>query len=348
MGEQQDSIHDTQNTRFRKESITIEFLLEQLRSTVLIPLEVLEEGNLQRLVVESNLHRPGLALAGYVDLFTHQRVQILGNTESLYLKQLSDENRKSAFGNLIQFPIPCLFLTDGNRIDDDLAAMAREQGVPVILTSVSSTQFASLLGDFLEDQFAPQQTRHASLVDVYGVGILLTGKAGIGKSEVALDLVERGHRLVADDVVVATQKGANVIMGSGTDLVQHFMEIRGLGIVDIRAMFGVRAIRFQKRIEVVVDLHVWQKDAEYTRLGMVEDHVSILNVKLPRVKLPIVPGKNITVICEVVAMNYLLQHYGYDAKQVLSERLSGRIEQKLQDRKEEPKRGIEYFEHDTE
>lgn len=348
MAEQDDSAQETRDSRFRKESITVEFLVEQLRSTVAVPVTVLEKGDPGRLVVESNLHRPGLALAGYVELFTHQRVQILGNTENQYLKQLSDKERRVAFNNLIQFPIPCLFLTHGNEIDDDLAGMAHDNGVPVFSTPVSSTQFASLLGDFLEDQFAPQQTRHASLVDVYGVGILLTGKAGIGKSEVALDLVERGHRLVADDVVVATQKGANVIMGSGTELVQHFMEIRGLGIVDVRAMFGVRAVRFQKRIEVVVDLHVWQKDQEYTRLGMVEDHISILNVELPRVKLPIVPGKNITVICEVVAMNYLLQHYGYDAKEVLAKRLSRRIGQKTRDHKDEPKRGIEYFEHDTE
>ncbi|HEY5564278.1 MAG TPA: HPr kinase/phosphorylase, partial [Rhodothermia bacterium] len=185
-------------------------------------------------------------------------------------------------------------------------------------------------------------------VDVYGIGILMTGRAGIGKSEVALDLIERGHRLVADDVVIVTHKGANVIMGSGTDLVQHFMEIRGLGIVDIRAMFGVRAIRFQKRVEVVVDLHVWEAGEEYTRLGMVEDHVSILNVDLPRVKLPIVPGKNITVICEVVAMNYLLQHYGYDAGDVFSKRLNEKIEQKSMVREGPPRRGIEYFEHDTE
>jgi HPr kinase/phosphorylase len=333
---------------FRKESISVEFLVEQLRRAVSVPLETVVEGDLQRLVVESNLHRPGLALAGYIDLFTYQRVQILGNTESQYLQKLSLEDRRLAFEHLIQFQIPCIFITDSNTIDPDLIEMARERGVPVLATTVPSTQFASLLGDFLEDQFAPQQTLHASLVDVYGVGILLTGKAGIGKSEVALDLVERGHRLVADDVVIATRKGANVIMGSGTDLVQHFMEIRGLGIVDVRAMFGIRAIRFQKRIEVVVDLHVWKKDEEYTRLGMVEDHVSILDVPLPRVKLPIVPGKNITVICEVVAMNYLLQHYGYVAKDVLADRLSARIEDKTRSKQEDLRRGIEYFEHDTE
>lgn len=333
---------------FRKESITVEFLVEQLQKTVSVPLETVVEGDLQRKVVDGNLHRPGLALAGYIDLFTHQRVQILGNTESQYLKQLSDDERKAAFESLIQFPIPCIFLTDSNEIDAELVARAEEVRVPVFMTKIPSTQFASLLGDFLEDQFAPQQTLHASLVDVYGIGILLTGRAGIGKSEVALDLVERGHRLVADDVVIATRKGASVVMGSGTDLVQHFMEIRGLGIVDVRAMFGIRAIRFQKRIEVVVDLHVWREDEEYTRLGMVDDHVGILDVALPRVKLPIVPGKNITVICEVVAMNYLLQHYGYDAKEVLASRLSGRIDEKSRQRKEDLRRGIEYFEHDTE
>lgn len=333
---------------FQKDHITVEFMVDQLSSVVGVPVEALAEGDWSRQVTESNLHRPGLALAGYVDLFTHQRVQILGNTESQYLQSLEPTLRAQAFEHLIQFPIPCIFLTDGNRIDPDLCRMSTERGIPILATTLSSTQFSSLLGDFLEDQFAPQQTLHGSLVDVYGIGILLTGRAGIGKSEVALDLVERGHRLVADDVVVVTKKGANIIMGSGTDLVQHFMEIRGLGIVDIRAMFGVRAIRFQKRVEVVVDLHVWEPGEEYTRLGMVDDHVSILQVKLPRVKLPIVPGKNITVISEVVAMNYLLQHYGYDAGDVFSKRLSETIERKSVVREVPPRRGIEYFEHDTE
>jgi len=338
----------TESRVFQKDHITVEFLIDQLSTVVGVPVEVLTPGDGSRQVTESNLHRPGLALAGYVDLFTHQRVQILGNTENQFLGSLDEKSRSRAFEYLIQFPIPCIFLTDGNRLDSALTELAEKRGIPVMATTLSSTQFSSLLGDFLEDQFAPQQTLHGSLVDVYGIGILLTGRAGIGKSEVSLDLVERGHRLVADDVVIVTRKGANIVMGSGTDLVQHFMEIRGLGIVDVRAMFGVRAIRFQKRVEVVVDLHVWESGEEYTRLGMVDDHVSILNVELPRVKLPIVPGKNITVICEVVAMNYLLQHYGYDAGDVFSKRLTDKIEQKSVIRDSSPRRGIEYFEHDTE
>jgi HPr kinase/phosphorylase len=203
----------------------------------------------------------------------------------------------------------------------------------------------ALLRDFLNDQFALQQTVHGSLVDVYGIGMLLIGKSGIGKSEVALDLVERGHRLVADDVVIVTKKEEQVIMGAGTDLVQHFMEIRGLGLVDVRAMFGVRAIRYQKRVEVVVSMQLWDPEEEYTRLGMIDDAYPLLGTTLPMVKLPITPGKNVTVICEVIAMNHLLRHYKYDPAEVFASRLAERIRSKGND---QPHRGIEYFEHDYE
>jgi HPr kinase/phosphorylase len=286
-------------------------------------------------------------LAGYIDLFTHQRVQILGNTENQYLSQLSVEEQKKALGNLLQFEVPCLFLTENNSLGPELVEMVIQHNIPLYRTPVPSTEFAYFLRDFLEDQFAPQQTVHGSLVDVYGAGLLLIGQPGIGKSEIALDLVERGHRLVADDVVVVTRKSANLLIGSGTDLAEHFMEIRGLGLVDVRAMFGIRAIRFQKRVEVVVDLHVWRPEEEYTRIGMVEDIYPLLGVEIPRVKLPIVPGKNITVICEVIAMNYLLQHYGYDAAEVFTQRLNERLIQKRV-RRNAPQRGIEYFEHDYE
>lgn len=331
---------------FRKESITVAFMVEQLRAAVGVKVEALNDADAEdRLVVESNLHRPGLALAGYVDLFTHQRVQILGNTENQYLAHLADETRKDAFKNLVQFSVPCLFLTENNMLDADLIDVATRAGIPVYRTPVPSTRFMALLRDFLHDQFAPQQTIHGSLVDVYGIGLLLMGKPGIGKSEVALDLVERGHRLVADDVVIVTKKEEQVLMGSGTDLVQHFMEVRGLGLVDIRAMFGIRAIRFQKRVEVVVNMQLWDEQQEYTRLGMVEETASIMDVELPVVKVPITPGKNITVICEVIAMTHLLRHYGYDPAEVFSKRLAEQISKKGSS---VPSRGVQYFEHDYE
>ena len=333
---------------YKKESISVAFAVEQLDKTVGIPVKPLNAENAEtKLIVESNLHRPGMALAGYLDLFTHQRVQVLGNTECRFLAGLEEADRVRAFNNLLKFPIPCIICTEGNQLDEKLLSLASNAGVPVYVTEVPSTKFMFLLRDFLEDQFAPQQSLHGSLVDVYGIGLLIIGPAGIGKSEVALDLVERGHRLVADDVVMATRKEGQVLMGSGTDLVQHFMEIRGLGLVDVRAMFGIRAIRFQKRIEVVVNLHPWDPDEEYTRLGMVEETYDILGAELPLVMLPITPGKNVTVLCEVIAMNHLLRHYGYDPAEVFAERLAERIRKKGM-ASANPGRGIEYFEHDYE
>ena len=331
---------------FKKDSVTVQFLMEKLRDRVGLSVETLNEVNLNELhVTESELHRPGLALAGYVDLFTHQRVQILGNTENQYLAQLTPESRRSAFQNIVQFPVPCIFLTENNKIDNRLIEMATQAGIPIFRTPTPTTRFMSLIGDFLNDQFALQQSVHGSLVDVYGIGLLIVGKPGIGKSEVALDLVERGHRLVADDVVIVTKRGENLLIGAGTDLVQHFMEVRGLGLVDVRAMFGVRAIRFQKRIEVVVHMQLWDSSEDYTRISVVDDTHDILGVYLPKVKVPITPGKNITVICEVIAMNHLLRHFGYDPAEVFSKRLAEQIKN---NKSSTPARGIEYFEHDYE
>ncbi len=331
---------------FQKESITVAFMVEQMRETVGVELEAVNDADATGgTITESTLHRPGLALAGYVDLFTYQRVQILGNTENQYLDHLSTEEQRAAFAHITQFELPCIVLTDGNMLDAELVAQAADAEIPVYRTPLPTVRFMEMLRRFLSDQFAPQRSVHGSLVDVYGIGILLLGKPGIGKSEVALDLVERGHRLVADDVVIVTREEGPILMGSGTDLVQHFMEVRGLGLVDIRAMFGIRAIRFQKRVEIVVNMQLWDDEKEYTRIDMIEDTHEILDVELPMVQLPITPGKNITVICEVIAMNYLLRHYGYDPAEVFTQRLRERIQR---GGGSAPARGIEYFEGDYE
>jgi HPr kinase/phosphorylase len=336
---------------FQKESISVAFMIEQLRERVGVAAEAVNTDDARvdastRRVTESNLHRPGLVLAGYTSHFTHQRVQVLGNTETEFLDHLDGPSRRKAFANLVYFEVPCVFLTNDNQLDPALIEMASERGIPIFRTPVPSTEFMFRLRDFLDDQFAQQQTLHGSLVDVYGIGLLLVGKSGIGKSEVALDLVERGHRLVADDVVVVSKKGDGVLMGSGTELTQHMMEVRGLGIVDVRAMFGIRAIRFQKRVEVMIQMEIWDAEQEYTRLGMVDEYEDVMGVKLPLVKLPIVPGKNVTVICEVIAMNHLLRHYGYDPAKVLAQRLTERIREQRDG--PHPRRSTEYFEHDTE
>ena len=330
---------------FRRESVPVTALAALLRDRAGV--EIAPAGGAPadgRTVTVRHVHRPGLVLAGYTEHFEHQRVQILGNTECRYLAWLAD-GAGPAFERLLGFDPPAVVLTAGNRLPDGLAARADAAGVPVFGTPMPTVPFMNLLRDVLDDQFAEQLTVHGSLVDVYGIGLLLTGPAGIGKSEMALDLVERGHRLVADDVVMATRKGHQVLMGAGTDLGEHFMEIRGLGIIDVKAMFGVRAIRYQKRIEVVVQIHQWDVDEEYTRIGMVTESEDVLGVDLPLVRLPITPGKNVTVICEVIAMNHLLAHYGYDPAEAFAARLRDRIGAKTG---RAAGRGIDWFEHDVE
>lgn len=332
----------------RKEKISVDYLIERLKERVQMELSPFVAGrNIdQRYVTEADLHRPGLALAGYVKLFTHQRIQVIGNTETRYLKNLSKEEQINAFSNLVQFDIPVLFITDNNKLPDYLFELADEEGIPIFSTPLETTRFMHIIRDFLEDQFALQTMVHGSMVDVYGIGILIAGKSGIGKSEVALDLVERGHRLVADDVVILTKK-SNVLMTSATEMNKHFMEIRGLGIIDIMSMFGVRAIRYQKRLEVVLELSLWDESKDIERTGLNRDTTSIMGIDIPLINLPITPGKNITVIAEVIAMNYLLRHYGYDAAEAFQDKVKNHIAKKKHPHAM-PKRAIEYFEGDIE
>ena len=332
-----------QNSIKRKENISVGFLYENAKN--ICKLKLLSDNNdFEKKIYDQNLHRPGLALTGFVELFSYARVQVFGNTEMRYLRKLSDENKNESLDRIFKFNIPCIILTDNNQPIEILLTKANEHKVPIFSTSYSTTKLVYLLSDFLDDQFAPRLTVHGSLVDVYGVGILFVGKSGIGKSEVALDLVERGHRLVGDDVIIFTKKGEGILMGAGTKLGKHFMEIRGLGIIDIQSMFGIRAIRYQKRLEIIVELEDWDEGGEYTRTGLDEKTVSIMDVEIPYIKLPIIPGKNITVISEVISLNYLLKHYGHNAAKIFNERLNER----LRNKNNYENRGVEYFEHDFE
>ena len=327
----------------RKESVTVEFLYNNTKDRFKLKL-LTDRVGFEREIKDPNLHRPGLPLAGFLELFSYNRVQLFGNTENRYLTNLSSADRIKALDNIFKHAIPCLIVTDDNVILDEMRDLGNQYQIPVFGTTYSTTKLIYLLSDFLDDQFAPRISVHGSFVDVYGVGMLFVGKSAIGKSEVALDLVERGHRLVADDVVILTKKGEGILMGSGTDLVKHFMELRGIGIIDIRSMFGVRAIRFQKRLEVVVELEIWNDNNEYTRTGLDDSFTSILDIEIPYIKLPIIPGKNITVISEIIALNYLLKHYGYDSAKELQQRITNRIKKKT----EEMNRSVDYFEHDFE
>ena len=327
----------------KKEFITVDFFYNNAKKIGKLNL-VSENPDLDRKITDQNLHRPGLALAGFVDLFSYNRVQIFGNTEARYLKKLSTDQQKKSLLTLFQFNVPCLIFTNNNKPVSALLELAKEKKVPVFTTPFNTTKLVYLLGDFLDDQFSQRITIHGSFVDVYGVGICFIGKSGIGKSEVALDLIERGHRLVADDVIILTKKGEGILIGSGTEIAKHNMEIRGLGIIDVERIFGIRAIRYQKRLEILVELEVWDDKANYTRTGLDETTTSISEIDVPYIKLPILPGKNITVISEVIALNYLLKHYGYDAAEIFKKRLSDRIS----DKNSKTQRATDYFEHDFE
>jgi len=276
------------------------------------------ENGFSRRITKSDTHRPGLALAGFVDLFTYDRIQILGNTEMLYLKSLTPTQLRKSIDQFIEFEIPCIIFSDSNKPPKYIVEAAKRRYISVFGTSLSTTNLSHLMGDYLDRRFAPSISVHASLVDVYGVGLLVTGRSGIGKSEVALDLVERGHRLVADDIVIITRTADDVLMGRGTDISDHHIELRGVGIVDVKKIFGIRGVRLRKRIEVEVHLVEWDSGRAFERTGLDQEIVTVLDVALPKIVLPINPGKNMTVICETIAMNALLKLHGYDtAKEFL-------------------------------
>ncbi|MDA0748136.1 MAG: HPr(Ser) kinase/phosphatase [bacterium] len=277
----------------------------------------------------SDVHRPGLVLAGFVGLFTYDRVQVFGNSEMLYLAGLSPDIRRGVLETVYQFDIPCVVVTDGNDVPADMKTLSNERGIPLLTTPFSTTKFSHLFPYYLDEIFAPETAIHGSLVDVYGIGLLFTGRSGIGKSEIALDLVERGHRLVADDIVLVSRKLQGILVGTSGETLRDHMEIRGLGILNVRRMFGVRAFRLQKRVEVVVKLVEWKDSETYDRVGLEEDWASILDVEIPQVAVPIYPGKNITVIAEAIALNYQLKLQGYHTAREFNQRLVEKMNKKV-------------------
>jgi HPr kinase/phosphorylase len=238
-----------------------------------------------------------------------------------YLRSLTPDARRASIATFLDYDLPCLFVTKSQSVPRDLLESARERGIPVVRSKLKTAEFYQRITPFLQEAFAPRTTVHGSLADVYGVGLLFIGRSGIGKSECVLDLVERGHRLVADDVVDVVRRGTDVLIARGHQMSQHYMEIRGVGLVDVRALFGIRSVRQQKRIEVVVELEDWDSSREVDRTGLDLRSTEILGVELPLVTVPLNPGKNITVISEVVAMNHLLRYSGYDPAHAFNERL---------------------------
>jgi HPr kinase/phosphorylase len=256
-----------------------------------------------------------------VDLFSYDRVQLLGNTEIRYIKSLSEKQRIQSIDRFIEFEVPCIILTDRNKAPKYLIESARRRSISIFSTPLTTTTFTHLMGDYLDMKFAPRTSAHGSLVDVYGIGLLVTGRSGIGKSEVALDLVERGHRLVADDVVIITRTAEDILVGKGSDMSEHHIEVRGVGLVDVKKVFGITGVRIQKRVEVEVRLQDWDAAKDWERIGLDAQTTKILDVEIPIINLPINPGKNMTVICETIAMNELMHLHGYHTAKDFDKRL---------------------------
>lgn len=301
------------------------------RLTEPLALEVVVEGDLERVLTSSEAAAPGLVLAGFTGRFVHERVQVMGETEITYLGTLDAARRREVLQLFFSFAVPIVFVTKGLALPEPIAELAAAAGVPVVRTPMKTSEFYRRLNPVLESEFAPSATIHGSLADVYGVGLLVTGPSGIGKSECVLDLVERGHRLVADDLVIATRRGTDLVIGRGHEMARHHMEIRGIGIIDIPSLFGIRAVRQQKRIEVVVRLEPWNQDAHVDRTGLDGEHTTVLGVELPLIVVPLNPGKNLTVIAEVIAMNHLLKYGGMHAAESFNERLMARLRAKAGD-----------------
>jgi HPr kinase/phosphorylase len=309
--------------------LTIRELIERKGDPLQLEIIAGEDG-LDREITVPEVSSPGLVLAGFTQRFAANRLHALGETEIAYLRSLPAAERTNALERFMGYELPCVIVTKGQAIPRELSRLGKERRIPIVRSRLRTAEFYRRITPYLTEVFAPTHQMHASLADVYGVGLLFIGRSGIGKSECVLDLVERGHRLVADDVVHITSRGGGMLMGRANELAHRYMEIRGVGLVDVMSLFGVRAVRQQKRIEVVVELQDWDVAKDVDRTGLDGRTTEILGIELPLVVIPLNPGKNLTVICEVVAMNHLLRYSGVDSARQFNERLIQRMAEQVE------------------
>jgi len=283
------------------------------------------ENGINKRITVPDINRPGLTLAGFYDFFAFDRIQIFGLGETAFMRQMSDEQKEKTYGRFFSYDVLCCIFTHEENPDGVFMEFANRNNVPVFVTSKGTTRFISTLMHLLDEAFAPTVTLHSTLVDVYGIGVLLMGKSGVGKSECALELIERGHRFVADDMVVVKRIDESLLMGSGNPLLLHYMEIRGIGIINIKDIFGIRSVRNRKRIELAVMLEEWDSSKIYDRLGLEESMHKILDIDVPFITIPVRPGRNIPIIVETAALNQRLKKLGTHSARDLDENLKNLI-----------------------
>lgn len=293
-----------------------------------------EEG-IHRPITTSDISRPGLEMTGFFDYYPADRIQLLGMTEITFSNRLSPEERKSRMDNLCSDITPGIVISRNLEVPDELIEASEEKSIPVMRTPMKTTRFSSRLTNYLEFKLAPATAIHGVLVDVYGVGVLITGKSGVGKSETALELVKRGHRLVADDCVEIVQEEEGSLVGHAPELIEHLLEIRGLGIINVMTLFGAGAVRSHKKITMIANLELWDEHKQYDRLGLDEEKVKILDTEITKMTVPVRPGRNLAIIIEVAAMNYRLKNMGVNAARQFTAKLANVIEEHEQGTEEE-------------
>ncbi|XXM70862.1 HPr(Ser) kinase/phosphatase [Lysinibacillus sphaericus] len=284
------------------------------------------EDGLHRPITTSDISRPGLEMAGYFNYYPAERIQLLGKTELSFLELLDETERKRRMEALCTDITPGIIISRDLEIPDELVEAANRTAVPVMRSDMKTTRFSSRLTNYLESKLAPTTAVHGVLVDIYGVGVLITGKSGVGKSETALELVKRGHRLVADDCVEIRQEDTDTLIGTSPDLIEHLLEIRGLGIINVMTLFGAGAVRNYKRITLCINLELWDQKKQYDRLGLEEEKMKIIDTDITKYTVPVRPGRNLAVIIEVAAMNFRLKRMGVNAAEQFTNRLSEVIE----------------------
>lgn len=279
----------------------------------------------------SDINRPALQLTGYFEHFEQSRIQIIGNVEYTYIQQLSDEEKHHRYSELMKFDIPCVIFCRDLKPGDVFMEEAKKQSIPVLGTDKPTSEFVAELIYCLGEQLAPCISVHGVLVDVYGEGVMITGESGIGKSEAALELIRRGHRLVTDDVVEIRKINDHTLMGTSPDITRHFIELRGIGIIDVKTLYGVECVKEKQQIDLVIKLEDWKKEAEYDRLGLEEEYIEYLGNKVVCHSLPIRPGRNLAVICETAAVNHRQKKMGYNAAQELYRRVQANLTKNSED-----------------
>ncbi|MDI9513903.1 MAG: HPr kinase/phosphorylase [Clostridiaceae bacterium] len=274
------------------------------------------------MVTSTDINRPGLQLDGFFEYFGNERVQVIGKVEMTYLERMSSQQRYNSLFELFSTGIPCVVLARGMEPFPEMIEVARKCNIPLLRTPEVTSRFVGNLIAFLNVELAPMETMHGELVEVYGEGVLILGESGVGKSETALELVKRGHRLVADDLVEVRRVSSKTLVGSAPEVIRHFVEIRGIGILDVKYLYGVGSVKMTESINLVIKMELWNPQKHYERLGVDEQHTDILGIKVPSLTIPVRPGRNLAIIIEVAAMNNRQRKMGYNAAETFTRRIT--------------------------